>query len=86
MFFLDLLDNLPRLRLSDDQMKAIIWAMHECGTPSAPSFHALRKKQASLVADLSNLQPRLHTSALGNHFYINHPIDLISLVCISFKI
>ncbi|EDR05873.1 uncharacterized protein LACBIDRAFT_302463 [Laccaria bicolor S238N-H82] len=29
MFFLDLLDNLPRLRLSDDHMKAIIWAMKD---------------------------------------------------------
>lgn len=26
LFFLDLLDNLPRLRLSDDHLKAIIWA------------------------------------------------------------
>lgn len=86
MFFLDLLDNLPRLRLSDDQMKAIIWAMRECGTPSVPSFYALRKKQASMAADLSNLQPRHHTSALGNHFYMNHPIDLISLVSISSEI
>ncbi|KAJ6477662.1 hypothetical protein C8R45DRAFT_783494, partial [Mycena sanguinolenta] len=29
MFMLDLLDNLPRLRLSDDQLKAIIWVMKE---------------------------------------------------------
>jgi len=86
LFFLDLLDNLPRLRLSDDQMKAIIWAMRECGTPAVPSFYALRKKQASLVADISNLQPRLHISALRNRFYMNHPIDLISLVSNPFEI
>ncbi|KAF8143986.1 hypothetical protein K438DRAFT_1520090, partial [Mycena galopus ATCC 62051] len=30
MFMLDLLENLPRLRLSDDQLKTIIWIMHEC--------------------------------------------------------
>ncbi|KAJ7115666.1 hypothetical protein C8R44DRAFT_880092 [Mycena epipterygia] len=34
MFMLDLLDNLPRLRLSDDQLKSIIWVMRECGTPN----------------------------------------------------
>ncbi|KDR77190.1 hypothetical protein GALMADRAFT_120313, partial [Galerina marginata CBS 339.88] len=27
MFFLDLLDNLPRLRLSDDHLQAIMWVM-----------------------------------------------------------
>ncbi|KAL6299569.1 hypothetical protein BKA93DRAFT_698523, partial [Sparassis latifolia] len=29
MFMLDLLDQLPRLRLSDDHLKAILWVMRE---------------------------------------------------------
>ncbi|KAJ7796773.1 hypothetical protein B0H14DRAFT_3093282 [Mycena olivaceomarginata] len=65
MFMLDLLDNLPRLRLSDDHLKAIIWVMKECGTPNVPSFYALRKMQAKLTR--------------ANQFYMNHPNDLIRL-------
>ncbi|KAJ7820820.1 hypothetical protein B0H14DRAFT_3089221 [Mycena olivaceomarginata] len=70
MFMLDLLDNLPRLWLSDDHLKAIIWVMKECGTPNVP-----RK----LTQDVG-LRPRHHTSALDNQFYMNHPNDLLRLV------
>ncbi|KAF7349037.1 hypothetical protein MVEN_01425300 [Mycena venus] len=78
MFMLDLLDNLPRLRLSDDHLKAIIWVMKECGTPDVPSFYALRKMQKKSTQDVG-LQPRHHTSSLDNQFYMNHPNDLIRL-------
>ncbi|KAI0935086.1 hypothetical protein AcV7_003988 [Taiwanofungus camphoratus] len=53
MFMLDLSDNLPRLRLSDDQLKMILWIMRECGTPNVPSFAALRKKQIGLARNMS---------------------------------
>jgi len=79
MFFLDLLDNLPRLRLSDDHLKTIIWAMRECGTPNVPSFYALRKKQDTLTQEV-NIKPTPHTSPLGNRFYMNHPAQLLALV------
>jgi hypothetical protein len=79
MFMLDLLDNLPRLRLSDDHIKTIIWVMRECNTPNVPSFSALRRKQAKLTQQI-NINPRMHTSALGNKYYMNHPIDLLALV------
>ncbi|KAJ6566807.1 hypothetical protein B0H19DRAFT_940681 [Mycena capillaripes] len=75
---LDLLDNLPRLRLSDDQLKTIIWVVRECRTPDVPSFSALRKKQAQLTADL-NIKSKRHVSAVGNEFYMNHPADLLAL-------
>ncbi|KAJ6549107.1 hypothetical protein DFH09DRAFT_1262788 [Mycena vulgaris] len=78
MFMLDLLDNLPRLRLSDDHLKAIIWVMKECGTPNVPSFYALRKMQAKLTRDVG-LKPRHHISSLDNQFFMNHPNDLIRL-------
>ncbi len=79
MFMLDLLDNLPRLRLSDDHLKAILWVMRECGTPNVPAFSALRKMQSSLARTV-NLTPKHHTSSLGNHFYMNHPSQLFALV------
>ncbi|KAJ6482232.1 hypothetical protein DFH09DRAFT_950467 [Mycena vulgaris] len=75
---LDLLDNLPRLRLSDDQLKTIIWVMRECKTPDVPSFSALRRKQAQLTKDV-NIQTRHHVSAMGNEFYMNHPAELLAL-------
>lgn len=83
MFMLDLLDNLPRLRLSDDQLKTIIWVMRECGTPDIPSFSALRKKQAQLTKDV-NIQTVRHVSAMGNEFYMNHPAQLLALVYLLF--
>jgi hypothetical protein len=76
---LDLLDNLPRLRLSDDHLKAIIWVMRECGTPNVPTFSRLRKLQAKLTRD-AKLDTVEHTSSLGNRFYLNHPSQLFALV------
>ncbi|KAG5649806.1 hypothetical protein H0H81_001936 [Sphagnurus paluster] len=78
MFMLDLLDNLPRLRLSDDHLKAIIWVMRECGTPNVPSFSSFRKMQSDLTKEFG-ISPKLHTSSLGNHFYMNHPAKLLAL-------
>ncbi|KAJ7795972.1 hypothetical protein B0H14DRAFT_2391114 [Mycena olivaceomarginata] len=75
---LDLLDNLPRLRLSDDHLKAIIWVMRECKTPNVPTFSALRKKQASMTYEV-DIKSTHHTSSLGNHFYMNHPSKLLAL-------
>lgn len=67
IFMLDLLDNLPRLRLSDDQLKMILWIMRECNTPDVPSFTALRKKQATLAKDV-NIKTEHHVSMQGNEF------------------
>ncbi|KAF8064464.1 hypothetical protein FPV67DRAFT_1672161 [Lyophyllum atratum] len=78
VFMLDLIDNLPRLRLSDDHLKAFMWVMRECGTPNVPSFSTLRKIQAALTKDF-NAGPKRHTSSLGNHFYTNHPAKLLAL-------
>ncbi|EAU92084.2 hypothetical protein CC1G_09605 [Coprinopsis cinerea okayama7 len=78
MFMLDMLDNLPRLRLSDDHMKAILWVMRECGTPDVPTFSRLRKLQNELQGAIG-FSPEHHTSSQGNHFYMNHPAKLIAL-------
>ncbi|KAJ7715042.1 hypothetical protein B0H16DRAFT_1477673 [Mycena metata] len=78
MFMLDQLDNNPRLWLSDDHMKAIIWTMKESGTPNVPSFYAFRKMQKRLAQEFG-LNPRHHTSSLDNQFHMNHPNDLLRL-------
>lgn len=80
MFMLDLLDNLPRLRLSDDQLKAFIWVMRECGTPNVPSFKALRKFQDEQSREVG-IESEMHVSALGNRFFTNQPHTLLKLVC-----
>ncbi|KAL6299568.1 hypothetical protein BKA93DRAFT_742110 [Sparassis latifolia] len=52
--------------------------MRECGTPNVPSFSALRKMQTRLASTV-NLKPELHTSALGNKFFMNHPARLFAM-------
>ncbi|KAI0048710.1 hypothetical protein FA95DRAFT_1678178 [Auriscalpium vulgare] len=78
MFMLDLLDNLPRLRLSDDHLKTFIWVMRECGTPNVPSFSALRAKQAELLRAV-DIRTCSHVSAMENRFYMNPPSTLLAL-------
>jgi hypothetical protein len=67
MFMLDLLDNLPRLRLSDDHLKAIMWVMQECGTPNVPTFSGLRQTQTK-ITKMFGMDPERHRSALNNYF------------------
>lgn len=76
---LDLLDNLPRLRLSDDHMKAFIWVLKECGAKHVPTFSMLRKNQAELTKDI-DIKTDRHTSSLGNEFFSNSPANLFKLV------
>lgn len=79
MFLLDLLDNMPRLRLSDDHMKFIMWIMVELGVPNVPSLKALRKMQDTLDKNI-NVPTNQHLSMAGNVFYMNSCIDLCALV------
>ncbi|KAI0027254.1 hypothetical protein K488DRAFT_62120 [Vararia minispora EC-137] len=78
MFYLDLIDNLPRLRQSDDSMSIIIWVLRQLGVSNVPSLHQLRKFQASLAQDVG-LSAVHHISALNNNFFTNHPTSLIAL-------
>jgi hypothetical protein len=78
LFFLDLLDNMPHLRLSDDHMRAILWVMKECGTPNVPSFYALRKLQENLQHNF--IKPKRHISSQGTEFFAINPVDLVRLV------
>lgn len=80
MFLLDILDNMPHLRLSDDHMRSVLWMLRELDVPDTPSFYALRETQKKL-ADEMDIQPREHISALGKKFHVVAPEDLLALVC-----
>lgn len=79
MFILDLLDNLPRLRLSTDHFKVILWALRELGMRSVPSMARFRKMQQSLQRQCA-IRTDLKHSPEGNIFYQNRIADLIALV------
>ena len=65
---LDLLDSLPCLRLSDAQMKAIMFVMCKCGVTDVPSLSTLRQTQIRLCKAHA-VPVKLCTSGRGNIFY-----------------
>ncbi|KAJ7467958.1 hypothetical protein FB451DRAFT_1020806 [Mycena latifolia] len=77
MCYLDILDNLPRLRLSSSQFKMILWMMKECGAKDVPSFNAFRSMQKH-IRQTMGVRSEPHKSDLGNLFYVNDIRDLIS--------
>ncbi|KAJ7147066.1 hypothetical protein C8R43DRAFT_1088621 [Mycena crocata] len=77
MCYLDILDNLPRLRLSSSQLKMILWIMKECGAKEVPSFNAFRAMQKH-VRKTTGVRSEAHKSDLGNVFYVNDIRDLIA--------
>ena len=79
MLLLDVIDNMPHLRLSNDHMRTILWMLKELNVPETPSFYALRETQKKL-ADEMGIQPHEHISALGNNFHAVAPEDLLALV------
>lgn len=83
MLVLDVLDNMPHLRLSDDHMKSVLWMLKELNVPGTPSFYALRETQKRLAEEM-DIQPRKHVSALGKEFHAVAPEDLLALVGIVF--
>ncbi|EJD34914.1 hypothetical protein AURDEDRAFT_75744, partial [Auricularia subglabra TFB-10046 SS5] len=78
MFFIDLLDSLPRLRLSDAHMRMIILVLEECGAKDVPTLYALRKCQEQLRAKCAP-QTVQHRSGTGNVFYSNDIRDTIAM-------
>ncbi|KAJ6600335.1 hypothetical protein DFH09DRAFT_1497797 [Mycena vulgaris] len=74
---LDILDNLPRLRMSSSQFKMILWILNECGVPSVPSYHSFRKMQTGL-RKLCGSEPTAHTSSVGNRFFMNDVRDTVA--------
>ncbi|KAH7905228.1 hypothetical protein BJ138DRAFT_1118659 [Hygrophoropsis aurantiaca] len=78
MFLLDTLDNIPRMRISDAQMKLFIWVLQESGARDVPSFYALCKLQKELKNSGGGVPTIPYTSPLGNVYFLNDPRMLIS--------
>ena len=79
-FFLDLLDNMPRNRLSEALMKFIIWMLKELGVRDVPSYYAFRKAQQAMRAGYG-LATHEFTSVFGNRFHQNDIAEIIAMVC-----
>ncbi|KAF7344773.1 hypothetical protein MVEN_01638300 [Mycena venus] len=67
---LDVLDNLPRLRMSSNQFKIILWILKECNVSSVPSYNSFRKMQDQL-RKFRGSEPKAYTSSVGNRFFVN---------------
>ena len=80
MMLLDVLDNLPRLRMSSNQFKMILWLLKECHVRDVPSFDAFRKMQHGLRGACGT-QPTVHKSSVGNIFYVNDVRESVARVC-----
>lgn len=79
MFLLDLLDNLPRLRLSKRHMKMVLWVMKECGAVDVPSLYALHEVQAKLQGKCG-VSTEKCMSSVGNILYVNNIVGIIAKV------
>lgn len=78
-FLLDVIDNLPRLRISGSFMKVILWLLRELGVKEVPSFDALRKMQ-KLLQERQGIPTINWMTPKGNVFSFNDPITLIANV------
>ncbi|KAI0030393.1 hypothetical protein K488DRAFT_54332 [Vararia minispora EC-137] len=70
MFLLDILDNLPRNRLSDSVLKMIIWMLQELGVRDVPSLYAFRKMQ-NRIRGHGGVPTHPYISPIGNHYFMN---------------
>ena len=81
-FLLDMLDCLPRLRLSDAQMRTIIFVLKEAGVKDVPSLKTVRRVQKKLRERVGFTTVR-HVSNRGHIFYVNDIHAQISKVRLS---
>ncbi|KAJ7053538.1 hypothetical protein C8F01DRAFT_1375116 [Mycena amicta] len=77
MFLLDMLDNLPRMRVSESLMRVFLWVLREAGAENVPSLEGLRKVQKELRAE-SGIPSIPCISPLGNVFFMNDPRAIVA--------
>ncbi|KAF8524727.1 hypothetical protein JB92DRAFT_2703097 [Gautieria morchelliformis] len=77
MCLIDLLDNLPRLRLSQRHMEMFLWVMKECGAIDVPSQYALRQVQARLQEACGVTTNRFISSA-KHVLYVNSIPEIVA--------
>jgi hypothetical protein len=82
MFLVDLLDNLPRLRLSRNHLKLVLWVMKQAGAKDVPSVDQLRRVQANLKERCGAISTTRFRSDLGNIFYVNDLAQIVAKVSI----
>ncbi|KAJ6451414.1 hypothetical protein C8R45DRAFT_848443 [Mycena sanguinolenta] len=68
---LDIIDNLPRRRLSKSMLQMILWLLRELGVPHVPSFDQLRRIQQKTRQMSGNSVETRHVSTKGDVFYVN---------------
>ncbi|KAJ3727978.1 hypothetical protein C8R42DRAFT_755961 [Lentinula raphanica] len=68
VMLMDILDNLPRLRLSSHSVKLFLWMLKELGVPEVPSFNKFRALQESLRKKCG-YTPKAHISDFKNHYH-----------------
>jgi hypothetical protein len=78
-FLLDVIDNLPRHRISDFMMKLFIWILKEAGASDVPSFDQLRKMQ-NRMSKQGQVNAMEFKSAKGHIFHMLDPRLIVANV------
>ena len=79
MFLLDILDNLPRMRISNGLMNISLWILRKGGAHDVPTLYHLRQVQASLRKS-TGVPTTQHQSPKGNVYSMNDPRTLVAMV------
>ena len=79
MFLLNILDNLPRMRISNSLMNVFLWILREGGARDVPSLYHLRQVQTSLRKS-AGIPTTQHKSPKGNVYSMNDPCTLVAMV------
>jgi hypothetical protein len=67
---LDILDNLPWLCISSNQLKMVLWLLKQCKVAGVPLYSRFRKLQDHLCG-LCRSKPQDYISGMGNRLFVN---------------
>lgn len=83
MLFVDILDNLPRMRLSNAHMEMILYVMEQTGAQNVPNIRELRQFQSRQRQIYGTKTQECH-SELGNVFFVNDIRSTLAMACATF--